>query len=440
MRKTSLVFCVVLCALVLLGATRERDIKLFTVVYETPSGVVSQVVTTRSLAPSWYNTQDRDEFTKGKPLAGRIKDGDKLPEIDYLVEKIQSSVRVKPFDGRIEFQPQSEQRFTVRGQRMGKELDVNRLREDIQLVLQDIENGVKKGSMRGKNPEILARILDVPPKHEASIIGNIVMRSTYTTQCSQIAARTANIALALSNFNGLVVQNGETISFNKIVGARSAERGYQCAKIIMDGEFVPGIGGGVCQASTTLFNAALLSGLKIEKSSNHSLEISYVPLGRDAMVSSATDLEIRNNTGSTLYIEAGVNGRNVFVNIWGKKTPVKYKPRVEVTKIHDMKLEVQGEDFSGNENYEQIIVDKGIAPKFTTTYLDAFRDGKLVHTYTIRKSYYKGDERVIRYQEKEILDKDEPSMISYSYDNNRSFRENYRRRYRRGAPEIEVRA
>jgi len=374
----------------LFGFAPEKNVKLFTVSYETSNGIVQEVVSTRSLTPKWHNIQDRDEFTKGKSLAQRIKEKSELPEIDFLIERIKNKVAVKPFDGNIQFNPQGEPRFTVTQQKVGKTLDVRRLRADINVALAS-----------GKHQEILAIVKDVQPKSEQEMISSIHLRSAFSTRCSQVPARTANIALALSGYNGLIVQNGQTMSFNHIVGPRTQERGYQCAKIIMDGEFVPGIGGGVCQASTTLFNAALLSGLKIEKSYNHSLEISYVPLGRDAMVSSASDLEIRNNTGGTIYIEAGVKGREVFVNIWGNYTPVKYKPRVEMTKIHDLKNEVIGVDCYGNPNYEQVIIESGKSAKTTTTYLDAYRGEKLVHTYKIRKSHYKGEPRVVRYERTE---------------------------------------
>jgi vancomycin resistance protein YoaR len=211
------------------------------------------------------------------------------------------------------------------------------------------------------------------PRDADEIVDKLGLRGGYTTYFEDNPTRGHNIALALSSFNGLVVQKGETVSFNKTVGPRSSARGFQEAKIIIDGEFVPGVGGGVCQASTTLFNALLMAGLRIDKSHNHSIAISYVPIGRDAMVSSAADLRFTNNTGGVIYIEAGVadgDPNAAWVRIYGNKTAVEYKPRTEVIE-HEI-----GEDE----------IDPA---RESLTYIEAWSGEKLVHSKLVRKSKYK---------------------------------------------------
>lgn len=106
--------------------------------------------------------------------------------------------------------------------------------------------------------------------------------------------RCANIALAASRIDGIILQPYGEFSFNQTVGKRTRAAGFSQAKIIVKGEFVLGVGGGVCQVSTTLYNAALLSGLTVEEAHGHSLQVSYVPPSRDAMVSSSHDLKIFN--------------------------------------------------------------------------------------------------------------------------------------------------
>ena len=131
-------------------------------------------------------------------------------------------------------------------------------------------------------------------------------------------SRTSNIRLASSFLNGSVVPAGKTISFNDTVGERKKSRGFLSAKIIENGEFTDGVGGGVCQVSTTLYNAALLSGLKIEEYHPHSLAVSYVPPSRDAMVSGrACDLKISNPFNEPVYIRAAVSGGSVRFEIYG---------------------------------------------------------------------------------------------------------------------------
>ena len=150
--------------------------------------------------------------------------------------------------------------------------------------------------------------------------------NSYTTYFdSKNEARCHNIRLAASLINGTVLENGEIFSFNERVGQRTAERGFQRAAIIENGEFVEGVGGGVCQVSTTLYNAALLSGCKVVEYHPHSLAVSYVPPSRDAMVSGTFyDLKFKNTTGSTIYIKA-VTGENfVRFTVYGRNFGVKY--------------------------------------------------------------------------------------------------------------------
>ena len=154
----------------------------------------------------------------------------------------------------------------------------------------------------------------------------VELLSSYTTYFDgKNEARSHNIRLASSLINGTVIQNGEIFSFNERVGQRTPERGFQRANIIENGEFVEGVGGGVCQVSTTLYNVALLSGCKIVEYHPHSLAVSYVPPSRDAMVSGTFfDLKFENTTGSTIYLKA-VTGENfVSFKVYGRDFGVKY--------------------------------------------------------------------------------------------------------------------
>ena len=115
--------------------------------------------------------------------------------------------------------------------------------------------------------------------------------SSYTTYFNaEDRGRCENIAIAAELISGITVQPYGEFSFNQTVGKRTEEAGFQQAKIIVNGEYVLGTGGGVCQVSTTLYNAALKSGLTVTEFHPHSLQVSYVPPSRDAMVSTQSDL------------------------------------------------------------------------------------------------------------------------------------------------------
>jgi len=126
------------------------------------------------------------------------------------------------------------------------------------------------------------------------------------------------VRTAAAALDGLIIKPGETVSFNTAVGPRIPERGYRQAKIIAGGKFENGLGGGVCQVSSTLYNALLLAGLEILERSNHSLAIAYVPLGRDAtVVYGQKDLVFRNATDRYLLVRSGLEGLKLKIAIWG---------------------------------------------------------------------------------------------------------------------------
>ncbi len=144
--------------------------------------------------------------------------------------------------------------------------------------------------------------------------------------------RSANIRLAASKLNGLILGAGEEFSFNRTVGARTAENGFRQAKIIENGKFVTGYGGGVCQVSTTVYNAAVLSGMDISEYHPHSLQVSYVEPSRDAMVSgSYFDLKFKNNRQTPVYMRVTASLNSVTCILYGEEDGYRYEFRSLVT-------------------------------------------------------------------------------------------------------------
>ncbi len=152
----------------------------------------------------------------------------------------------------------------------------------------------------------------------------------YTSFDSSGQARRSNIKRACNAINGKIIKNGETFSFNTATGARTAENGYKEAKIIVGGTYIDGFGGGVCQVSTTLYNACLLAGLDIAEVHNHSLPSSYVNPCFDAMVNTgSSDLKVTNNTGYDCIITASAENGKCNVVIYGKEPAYKIVRRFE---------------------------------------------------------------------------------------------------------------
>lgn len=132
--------------------------------------------------------------------------------------------------------------------------------------------------------------------------------------------RVYNIKLAAKKINGYKLKPDETFSFNDVVGKRDSESGYRKAPVIIDKEFEDDIGGGVCQLSSTIFNAADRAGLQITERHSHSRPVTYVPAGRDAAVSfDYLDLEFKNNKKYPVIIKVSVEKSRVYVSIWKGK-------------------------------------------------------------------------------------------------------------------------
>ncbi len=150
--------------------------------------------------------------------------------------------------------------------------------------------------------------------------------SFYTSYSSSVPERKHNIKLASKSIDKTLVDVGGEFSFNLVVGERTEKKGYKKSKIIVNGEFVDGIGGGVCQVSTTLYNAVLLAGLEIVEYHPHSLPVSYVAPSFDAMVNSSyADLKFRNNTKNPIIIRAYADDERLKIVILGQKMLEKYE-------------------------------------------------------------------------------------------------------------------
>src|SRR6187397_3718302 len=130
--------------------------------------------------------------------------------------------------------------------------------------------------------------------------------------------RIHNVQLVSHLVDKHVIAPGETFSFNGTTGARTEDKGFLEAPVIINGELKTGLGGGVCQVSTTVFNAAYEAGLPITDRTNHALYISHYPLGRDATVDYPNiDLKFVNDTGKWLLLRTFVSSSSLSVNLYG---------------------------------------------------------------------------------------------------------------------------
>lgn len=130
-------------------------------------------------------------------------------------------------------------------------------------------------------------------------------------------SRINNITVAASRINGLVVAPGQLVSVSTVILPRTAENGYMEAGVYQNGEVVQGFGGGICQVSSTTYNAVMNAGLIVLSRSPHSMPVHYLPLGQDAAISgTAKDLIFQNPYDTPILIQAGVTGNQLLVNVF----------------------------------------------------------------------------------------------------------------------------
>jgi len=151
------------------------------------------------------------------------------------------------------------------------------------------------------------------PQQEWKVLQN----GSYTTKFDAAQKnRTHNLDVAAKTLDGTIIEPNDILSFNEIIGLATAEKGYLSAKIFIDGEEVEGLGGGICQLSSTLYNAAKQAGLEIVERHAHSRRVYYVPEGKDAATAyGGVDLKIKNNTKKQVKVAARIEGDQCIVEI-----------------------------------------------------------------------------------------------------------------------------
>ena len=220
--------------------------------------------------------------------------------------------------------------------------------------------------------------------------------SSYTTTYGGTPGRLHNVQLVAQLIDGALIAPGSQFSFNGTTGERTAEKGFEEAPVIINGELKNGLGGGICQVSTTVFNAAFDAGLQIDQRTNHALYISHYPTGRDATVNYPDlDLKITNDTRHWLLLRTFVGSGSLTVNFYGTPQSRRVESEtadlvttgpVPVEKIDDPSM------FKGETAVDIV----GSPPRATSVQRKVYlENGTLLHDDTW-SSRYVGEPTVIR--------------------------------------------
>ena len=222
--------------------------------------------------------------------------------------------------------------------------------------------------------------------------------STFTTRYDvSDVDRTTNLKLACQKINGTVLLAGETFSYNDVVGARTVAAGYKNAKIYEAGQVVDGLGGGICQISSTLYNAALLANLEIVERRNHQFVTSYVPAGRDAtVVYGSTDFKFKNTRQYPIRIVATANAGIATISIYGIKEENEYTFKFSTKTVSTIPYSTQYIDDSTLPQGTEVVKQKGANGLITETYITKLLNGKTVSTELLSRDTYSAMTRIVR--------------------------------------------
>ncbi len=217
-----------------------------------------------------------------------------------------------------------------------------------------------------------------------------------TTYSSSNYNRSTNIALAASKINGIVIMPGEVFSYNQTVGKRTAAAGFKTAGVYVNGQVSTGIGGGICQVSSTLYNAVLLANLEIVERTNHYFNPGYVEAGKDATVSwGGPDFRFKNNRNYPIKIVCSGTGGRVNFKVWGLHSDDDYEVVIESKYVQSIPYKtIQQKDASLAKGASKVI-EKGSNGCKTETYKILKKNGTVISRTLISRDTYNPHNRIV---------------------------------------------
>lgn len=295
----------------------------------------------------------------------------------------------EPIDATIE---RKNRQFILTREVEGEALDTH---ETAKRVKRYLENPIQDSN----RIEAVMKSLPASITEEMLKVVQSPIASFYTSYNNADQNRNQNLALAAKKINS-VLKPGDIFSLGNQLEPITFDEGYRASKVIVDGKLEEGIGGGVCQIASTLYNAILLTDLDIVARANHSLPVAYVPLGRDATYATdSIDFRFQNNSQYPVFIESYCDNNRVYVNIFSHtdlkedydsikftSETVKTTPPPSVKVIKDPELYV-------DQRIQEVTPLEG---KTVKLYKLGYRNGELVNKELVNTSYYRARGEVIK--------------------------------------------
>ncbi len=316
-----------------------------------------------------------------------------FPGIDDVISKIERTINIEPQNAKCNIDNSKENVFSIKKEIVGRSLDKKTLYKNI-----------ADSYLVNEEMNFLLPIVYINPEINADYFKKFTnLRSDFSTNISSSSAdRKHNIKNALQSLNKIEILPNQVFSFNEIVGRRTEKNGYRKAKIIVNEEFVEGVGGGVCQVSTTLYNAALLAGLDIVEANKHSKQVSYITPGFDAMVNfGSSDLKFRNNTAEKITIITNYSQDKARIRIFGESMgEKKYVLKNKISNIIEPIEEILVDN--DNKYVDKVVYEDesfchktGSRGMTIESFVEFYNNGELISTKKLRKDIFKPQNKII---------------------------------------------
>lgn len=301
----------------------------------------------------------------------------KVDVINNFTQKIKKDVDRKPVNSKLKNVGNS---FEFTQESNGYKLQEDKLKKEI---LSQINCSIDKEVVK-----INAPIEETRPKITKQQLSKIDAKiSSYSTSFNSSQGRVTNIQLATNSINGTVLMPGETFSFNDIVGQRTEARGYQKAHVIVNNEYVDDFGGGICQVSSTLYNAIVKANIDATERYSHTIASSYVDIGQDATVSwGGPDYKFKNTLKYPIYIEGSASNSSVSFNVYSNHELNKYSYKIYSADKRTIEPTISIIEDSTLPEGEEIYVKAPYTGHSATVYREIYENGKFVKKQVLYKA------------------------------------------------------
>ena len=261
-------------------------------------------------------------------------------------------------------------------------------KDDIESAISENSSDVIKIPAKITQPETTSESL------KSTLLANELGRfsSNYASSSND---RAYNIKLACEKINGYVLAPGEEFSYNNVVGPRTTERGFRIANVYVGNTVQPGVGGGICQVSSTMYNAVVFADLEVTERRNHTLPVDYVPMGRDATVSyGTTDFKFKNTTSMPVEIRAIAEGRINTIIIMGTDEHPEREIKITTSNTGSYPPKVVKKDDPTLPEGEIKVESNGTYGSSYVAYKVVYENGEQISSTVLSRSKYAGKDRV----------------------------------------------